>query len=94
MGLRAGLLWERGPERFYSQVSAGRVGRNTVISVSSVALLFIVLAVITALWLKGFVSFGGVMSLYRRIRLAALLWAAVILAIGLLRIFGIAGEGF
>jgi len=62
--------------------------------VSSVALLFIVLAAITALWLKGFLNFGGVLSLYRRIRLAALLWAAVILTIGLLRIFGVAGEGF
>ncbi len=51
------------------------------------------MGIITALWLKGFLNFGSVISLYRRIRLAALLWAAVILTIGLLRIFGIGGDG-
>ena len=61
---------------------------------NSVVLLVLVMGVLTALWLKGFLNFGSVISLYRRIRLAALLWAAVILAIGLLRIFGIGGEGF
>ena len=61
---------------------------------NSVVLLVLVMGVITALWLKGYLNFGGVLSLYRRIRLAALLWAAVILAIGLLRIFGVGGEGF
>lgn len=61
---------------------------------NGVVILFLVLAVLTVLWMKGFLNLGGVMSLYRRIRLAALLWAAVILAIGLLRIFGVGGEGF
>ncbi len=60
--------------------------------VSSVALLFIVLAVITFLWLKGYISFGGVRSFFDRIVLAALLWAAAIFAIALVRILG--GEGF
>ncbi|MCY3558088.1 MAG: hypothetical protein OXH13_05535 [Chloroflexi bacterium] len=59
---------------------------------NSVALLFIVLAVLTALWLKGYLNFGGVLSLFRRIQLAALLWAAAIFAIALVRILG--GEGF
>ena len=59
---------------------------------SSVALLFIVLAVITALWLKGYLQFAGVLSLFQRIRLAALLWAAAIFAIALIRI--LSGEGF
>jgi len=61
--------------------------------VNSVVLLILVMGIITALWLKGFLNFGSVISLYRRIRLAALLWAAVILTIGLLRIFGIGGDG-
>ncbi len=60
---------------------------------NSVALLVIVLAVFTVFWLKGWINVGGVLSLYRRIRLAALLWAAVILTIGLLRIFGVGGDG-
>ncbi len=62
--------------------------------VNGVVLLGIVFAVITALWLMGYLQFGSVLSLYRRIRLAALLWAAVILTIGLLRIFGVGGRGF
>ena len=62
--------------------------------VNGVVLLILVLGVLTGLWLKGFLNFGGVLSLYRRIRLAALLWAVVILAIGLLRIFGVGGDGF
>ena len=61
---------------------------------NGIVLLGIVFAVITALWLMGYLQFGGVLSLYRRIRLAALLWAAVILTIGLLRIFGVGGRGF
>ena len=59
---------------------------------SSVALLFIVLAVITALWLKGYISFGGVRTFLDRVVLAALLWAAAIFAIALIRI--LSGEGF
>ncbi len=52
------------------------------------------MAIITALWLKGYLSFGSMFSLYKRIRLAALLWAAAMVTIGLLRIFGIVGESF
>ena len=70
-----------------------QIGR-TVIGVNSVVLLVLVMAIFTALWLKGYLSFGSVISVYKRIRLAALLWAAAMVTIGLLRIFGIAGEGF
>ena len=60
---------------------------------NGVTLLFIILAILTVLWMRGFLNVGGVLSLYRRIRLAALLWAAVILTIGILRILGIGGDG-
>lgn len=58
------------------------------------AILFIVLGILTVLWMRGFLNLGGVMSLYLRIRLAALLWAAVITVIAVLRILGISGQGF
>lgn len=58
------------------------------------AILFIVLGILTVLWMRGFLNLGGVMSLYLRIRLAALLWVAVITVIAVLRILGISGEGF
>ena len=59
---------------------------------NGIVLVVIVLGIFTLFWMKGWINVGGVMSLYRKIRLAALLWAAVILAIGLVRI--ISGEGF
>ncbi len=57
-------------------------------------LAVLVLAIFTLFWMKGWINVGGVLSLYRKIRLAALLWAAVILTIGILRILGVGGEGF
>ena len=59
---------------------------------NGIVLVVIVLGIFTLFWMKGWINVGGVMSLYRKIRLAALLWAVVILAIGLVRIIG--GEGF
>ncbi len=61
---------------------------------NSFVLVILVLGVFTLFWMKGWINVGGVMSLYRKIRLAALLWAAVILTIGILRILGVGGEGF
>ena len=61
---------------------------------NTLVLFAIVMLVLTGLWLKGWINVGGVVSLYKRIRLAALLWVTVILIIGLLRIFGIGGDGF
>ncbi len=46
--------------------------------------------VLSVLWAGGYIKLGGVVSLYRRIRLAALLWAVALIAIAVTRIFGIA----
>lgn len=52
-------------------------------------LLFLgVLLVLSALWAAGYIKLGGIMSLYRRLRLAALLWVAAIAAIAVVRCFG------
>ncbi len=50
-----------------------------------------VLLLLTILWAGGYIKLGGVTSLFRRIRLAALLWAAAITAIALVRILGLGG---
>ena len=53
--------------------------------------LFIgVVLLLSVLWVGGYIRLGGVASLYRRIRLAALLWAAALTAIAVTRIFGLA----
>ena len=49
------------------------------------AMLLIV--VLGALYAMGYIKLGGVVSLYKRIRLAALLWVAVIVLIAAGRIF-------
>ena len=47
----------------------------------------ILIIVLGALYATGYIKLGGVISLYKRIRLAALLWVAVILLIAAGRIF-------
>ena len=56
---------------------------------NAAVLIFIILAVFTFFWLKGWVELGGIASIYRKIRLVGLLWAAAILTIGGLRIAGL-----
>jgi len=48
-----------------------------------------VVLLLSVLWVGGYIKLGGAASLYRRIRLAALLWAAALTAIALTRIFGL-----
>ena len=45
--------------------------------------------VVTGLWLRGYLDFGSALSIYRKIRLAALLWVTVIAVIALLHVLGI-----
>ena len=56
---------------------------------NAVIIFLVALLVLSILWAGGYIKLGGVASLYRRIRLVALLWAAAILVIGAMRIFGI-----
>ena len=46
--------------------------------------------VLAVLWVGGYIKVGGVLSLYRRIRLAALLAVVALIAIAATRIFGLA----
>ena len=52
-------------------------------------IFLVALLVVSVLWAGGFIKLGGVRSLYRRIRLAALLWAAAIVAIAAVRLTGL-----
>ncbi len=64
-------------------------GRPTVVSVSGPVLFFLVMLVVTGLWLRGYLDFGSALGIYRKIRLAALLWVTVIAVIALLHVLGI-----
>ena len=56
----------------------------------TVLIAIVVLAVLIAvLYLRGLLSFGNLLFVYRRIRLALLLAVVAILIIGILRILGI-----
>ena len=56
----------------------------------TVLIAIVVLAVLIAvLYLRGLLSFGNLLFVYRRIRLALLLAVVSILIIGILRILGI-----
>ena len=45
--------------------------------------------VLSLLWVGGYIKLGGVVSLYRRIRLAALLCVVALIAIAATRLFGL-----
>ncbi|MCY4619329.1 MAG: hypothetical protein OXD50_12395 [Chloroflexi bacterium] len=61
----------------------------------SILIAVLVLAVVvTLMYMRGLLTFGNLLSVYRRIRLALLLAVVAILIIGFLRIFGIGGDGF
>lgn len=49
----------------------------------------VALVVVSVLWAGGYIKLGGITSLYRRIRLVALLWAVTIIVIGGIRILGL-----
>ncbi len=49
-----------------------------------------VILILSLLWVGGYIKVGGVLSLYRRIRLAALLAVVALIAIAATRIFGLA----
>ena len=56
----------------------------------TILLAIVVLAVLIAvLYMRGLLSFGNLLSVYRRIRLAILLAVVAIMIIGILRFFGI-----
>ena len=56
----------------------------------TILVAIVILAVLIAvLYMRGLLTFGNVLSLYRRIRLALLLAVVAILIIGILRILGI-----
>ena len=60
----------------------------------SLLIAVLVLAVVVSLmYMRGLLTFGNLLSVYRRIRLALLLAVVAILIIGVLRILGI-GDGF
>ena len=60
----------------------------------SLLIAVLVLAVVvTLMYMRGLLTFGNLLSVYRRIRLALLLAVVAILIIGVLRILGI-GDGF
>lgn len=52
-------------------------------------IFLVALLVLSVLWAGGFIKLGGVRSLYRRLRLAALLWAAAIVTIAAVRLSGL-----
>ena len=56
-------------------------------------IFIIILGLFTLFWMKGWIQVGGIVSLFQKIRLAALLWAAVILVLGGLRLTGVM-DGF
>ena len=49
-----------------------------------------VILILSLLWVGGYIKVGGVLSLYRRIRLAALLAVVALIAIAATRLFGLA----
>ncbi|MDE2986732.1 MAG: hypothetical protein OXT70_01610 [Chloroflexota bacterium] len=56
----------------------------------SILIAIVILALlITVLYMRGLLTFGNLLSVYRRIRLALLLAVVAILVIGILRILGI-----
>ena len=80
--LTPGARWPRGTP------GSGRADYDGTMNAGYVFLgLVLVLAV---LWVGGYIKLGGVLSLYRRIRLAALLAVVALIAIAATRIFGLA----
>ncbi|MXV80853.1 MAG: hypothetical protein F4038_04785 [Chloroflexi bacterium] len=56
----------------------------------SILIAIVILALLIAvLYMRGLLTFGNLLSVYRRIRLALLLAVVAILVIGILRILGI-----
>ncbi|MDE2744467.1 MAG: hypothetical protein OXI41_00600 [Chloroflexota bacterium] len=56
----------------------------------SILVAIVILALLIAvLYMRGLLTFGNLLSVYRRIRLALLLAVVAILIIGILRILGI-----
>ncbi len=55
--------------------------------------VLVLAVVVTLMYMRGLLTFGNLLSVYRRIRLALLLAVVAILIIGFLRILGI-GDGF
>ena len=61
--------------------------------VSLLIAVLVLAVVVTLMYMRGLLTFGNLLSVYRRIRLALLLAVVAILIIGVLRILGI-GDGF
>ncbi len=62
-------------------------------AVSLLIAVLVLAVVVTLMYMRGLLTFGNLLSVYRRIRLALLLAVVAILIIGVLRILGI-GDGF
>ncbi len=62
-------------------------------AVSLLIAVLVLAVVVTLMYMRGLLTFGNLLSVYRRIRLALLLAVVAILIIGFLRILGI-GDGF
>lgn len=58
-------------------------------AVSILVAIVILALLIAVLYMRGLLTFGNLLSVYRRIRLALLLAVVAILIIGILRILGI-----
>lgn len=67
------------------EVVGGAYDRAVTILVAIVILALL----IAVLYMRGLLTFGNLLSVYRRIRLALLLAVVAILVIGILRILGI-----
>lgn len=67
------------------EVGGGAYDRAVTILVAIVILALL----IAVLYMRGLLTFGNLLSVYRRIRLALLLAVVAILVIGILRILGI-----
>ena len=67
-----------------------RIARGAYDRAVTILIAVLVLAVlVTLLYVRGLLTFGNLLSFYRRIRLALLLAVVAILIIGFLRILGI-----
>ena len=62
-------------------------------AVSLLIAVLVLAVVVTLMYMRGLLTFGNLLSVYRRIRFALLLAVVAILIIGVLRILGI-GDGF
>ena len=71
----------------------GTLGDGYDEAVSFLIAVLVLAVVVTLMYMRGLLTFGNLLSVYRRIRLALLLAVVAILIIGFLRILGI-GDGF